>query len=221
MFISQGEWLLSVGLVLLAAFFDLLDGAVARALGVTSPIGKDLDSLADVVSFGVVPAFWAVSYSVGFEQQEALSPGLHWLGLLIAPSSALRLAKFNHDTRQTLGFIGLPTPANAMLWAGVILGCNWDTSTSLAELLLGLNKFIGPALALATTYLLHAELSMLSLKWKPGGLASNQWMFVLLGGCLVIIMMLGASAILGCMLWYLFLSITYALVSSRANVKNA
>jgi CDP-diacylglycerol--serine O-phosphatidyltransferase len=95
-----------IWLVALAGVFDFLDGFVARALKVHSPIGKELDSLADMVTFGLLPAiYWY--YLIGTEPYK-------YVALLIAVFSALRLAKFNVDERQVDGFIGVPTPANTL-----------------------------------------------------------------------------------------------------------
>ena len=103
--------------ILLGAIFDFFDGMVARALGVSSPIGKELDSLADVVTFGVAPSamlfslFQEVQYPMFMEPIRNFMP---YTAFIMAAFSALRLAKFNIDTRQTSSFIGLPTPANAL-----------------------------------------------------------------------------------------------------------
>ena len=110
-----------------AALFDLLDGMVARLLHATSNIGADLDSLSDVVSFGLLPALMA------FDLLRRIAPVLYpggesavlWMSapaLFVALMAALRLAKFNNDTAQHYGFKGLPVPANALLWGGVYGG---------------------------------------------------------------------------------------------------
>lgn len=97
--------------IVAAAVFDFLDGAIARALGAYSAMGKELDSLCDVVSFGLAPA--AMVYMI-------LPAPASYFALLIAVCGALRLARFNVDTRQTDGFIGLPIPANALFWIGMV-----------------------------------------------------------------------------------------------------
>lgn len=94
-----------------AAIFDFLDGAVARLLDAYSPLGKELDSLSDLVSFGVAPA--AMVYMI-------LPEPAKYFAITIPVLGALRLAKFNIDTRQTNGFIGLPIPANALFWIGMV-----------------------------------------------------------------------------------------------------
>jgi CDP-diacylglycerol--serine O-phosphatidyltransferase len=128
----------SIGLLMIGAMaFDFADGFAARALKATSPIGKELDSLADLVSFGILPGlmvFTMLKTMVPFEWQVNLPIDYFWtgektwkatlfsyIGLLIPLVSALRLAKFNVDTRQSYGFLGLPTPANALFFLSIFL----------------------------------------------------------------------------------------------------
>ena len=116
-FISSGKLEYALYFVLTGVFFDFLDGFSARLLKVSSPIGKELDSLADMVTFGVLPSF------VIYELLNPLTDGwMPYTSFLIAIFSALRLAKFNVDTRQREVFIGLPTPANAVFISGLTLG---------------------------------------------------------------------------------------------------
>ena len=98
---------------------------VARALGVSSPIGKELDSLADVVTFGVAPSAMLFSLFQEVQYPDFMEPVRNFMpytAFIMAAFSALRLAKFNLDTRQTSSFIGLPTPANALFWGSLIVG---------------------------------------------------------------------------------------------------
>lgn len=147
-------------LIILAAVFDFFDGMVARLLKVSSPIGKDLDSLADVISFGLAPACLLVH---GLWQSDAdFTLGL--FPLLIAAAAALRLAKFNNDTRQSTSFIGLPVPANALFWIGL------QSILPQIELMIGLTPLIilVYALVLIFSYLMLSELPMFSFKFKGG-----------------------------------------------------
>ncbi len=107
--------------IVIGAVFDFFDGLVARYLGVSGPIGKELDSLADVVTFGLAPAVIALQmiYLLVPTSAGTYSQLLCVVALPIAAFSALRLAKFNLDTRQSQGFIGLPTPANALFWGAL------------------------------------------------------------------------------------------------------
>jgi len=120
-FVFQKQWMLAASFVLLGILFDFFDGLAARSLNVSSEVGLQLDSLADMITSGVVPAF-----AMFFMLQDSLHidlmhsfvfDSIHllpFIGFLIALGSAYRLAKFNVDTRQTSSFIGLPTPANTL-----------------------------------------------------------------------------------------------------------
>lgn len=110
------------------AFFDLLDGLVARMLGVSGEFGKQLDSLADMVTFGVAPGFIAhelilraVFFAAGELPTQGVLPYLHFFSLLIPLGAALRLARFNISSTESKDFQGMPTPANALLWASIPL----------------------------------------------------------------------------------------------------
>ena len=114
--IMRGDFTLAGILIALALVFDFLDGLVARALKVHSELGKQLDSLADVVSFGVAPGFFMYKlFLLAGNTGEPVPEFLAYLAFLIPLFSALLLAKFNIDTRQTSFFIGMPTPANTLL----------------------------------------------------------------------------------------------------------
>ena len=115
----QGKYEWALTLIIIGAIFDFFDGMTARMLHVSSPIGKELDSMADDITFGLAPSaiafalFKEVHYP---EFMESLRPELPYSAFLIAVFSGLRLAKFNLDERQTSSFIGMPTPANALFW---------------------------------------------------------------------------------------------------------
>src|SRR5574344_855603 len=109
--------------IIVGAVFDFFDGMSARLLHVSSPIGKELDSLADDITFGLAPASIAFMLLADFPFcLDGVGRLLPYTAFLIAAFSALRLAKFNLDTRQTTSFIGLPTPANALFWASFVIG---------------------------------------------------------------------------------------------------
>lgn len=120
----SGNIELSFTWIIIGAVFDFFDGMSARLLNVSSPIGKELDSLADIVTFGVAPStilFSELSIMSYPAILEPLRPILPFTAYIMAAFSALRLAKFNLDERQALGFIGLPTPANALFWGRSLL----------------------------------------------------------------------------------------------------
>ncbi len=128
-FTSKGYLILGCYFIFIAAFFDLFDGLLARLLKVESKIGKDLDSLADVVSFGVLPALIVFKVLETVFALESTHPPvrsltsfpLAYIAFIIPVFSALRLAKFNNDLTQKFHFKGLPTPANALFWGSLIL----------------------------------------------------------------------------------------------------
>lgn len=174
------QYLYAVLFIILGATFDFFDGMSARALGVSSPIGKELDSLADVVTFGVAPS--AILFALFREVQypEFLLPlkdVLPYTAFLMAAFSALRLAKFNLDTRQSTQFIGLPTPANALFWGSLVLGQHAflvSARFNAAFLFLFMILFC---------WLLVAEVPMLALKFKNLSWKDNKEKFIFLLGC--------------------------------------
>lgn len=165
-----GHLTLAAGCILLGMVFDFFDGMTARLLNVKSDIGKELDSLADVVSFGVAPAVLAhflILKTLPGGTVENFSEWTLWeqvmvcLPLLIPAFSAYRLAKFNLDTRQATSFIGMPTPANALFWTGLVFGAEY--APSLYALLFADATVLGFC-AVILSILLISELPMFSLK---------------------------------------------------------
>lgn len=194
-------------LVIAAAVFDFFDGFAARMLHVSSPIGKELDSLADMVSFGLVPAV------VMFRLLLAVQSGWGWIacgGFLIAAFSALRLAKFNIDERQTEEFRGLPTPACALFFVSLPM---------LAPMVGGSDWLLHPALLLALTAafsaLLVCDMPMFSLKFKTFGLEKNRlrYVFLFLSVILIIWLRMAAPAVI--ILLYIVISTGRALVCRK------
>lgn len=180
--------------VLLAAFFDFCDGFMARLLKAYSPMGKELDSLADMVSFGFLPgmvAFSLLSETIAY-------PLLAYGGFIITVFSALRLAKFNIDTRQTTSFIGLATPANALLWVGLAYSYSEEITVYPYALL---------ALALITSLLLVSEIPMFSLKIKDLSWSKNRMRYIFIFGVLLCIALLQLNALPIIMLWYVVLNL--------------
>ena len=150
------EWALP--LMVLAAVFDFCDGLAARLLGAYSPIGGDLDSLADVVSFGVLPALML------YKVQPAEAPAiLRYLPLFVAVMSAVRLAKFNVDERQTLDFIGLPTPSCAMVCGSLAAFLYMQ-----GGVLSGAGPWLVAAVSVILGLLLVSEIPMFGMKIKKG-----------------------------------------------------
>ncbi len=190
--------------VFIAAFFDFLDGMAARLLKVHSEIGKQLDSLADVVSFGVLPSVIILHL---FNLSDASSGNLVWWyfsAFFIAVFSALRLAKFNIDTRQTNSFIGLPTPASAMVAASLPLILNQGNASFTGIIL---NKYFLVSYIIINCWLLVAELPLLSLKFKNLSLKENIYRFVLLVFAVVCLLIFKFAAIPVIIIFYIILSI--------------
>lgn len=188
--IFEGNMVMASYLVGLAAILDFFDGFAARLLKVSSPIGKDLDSLADMVTFGVVPGLimhrmLQIGYLVNHQDYEVIirNQWMVYIPLLIPVFSAVRLAKFNNDTRQSEAFIGVPTPANAILICSIPMIVNWDTQFDLKHC--GIIHFlIHPyailGLSVLMSFLLVAELPLFSLKFRQFGWKGNEIRYVFL-----------------------------------------
>lgn len=190
--------------VFTAAFFDFLDGMAARLLKVHSEIGKQLDSLADVVSFGVLPS--VIIYHLFYLPDTSSNNTIWWFysAFFIAVFSALRLAKFNVDMRQTNSFIGLPTPASAMLSASFPLILNQDNASFTGIIL---NPYFLIAYIVLNCWLLVAELPLLSLKFKNLGFNENIYRYVLLIFSVVCLVIFKFAAIPVIIFFYILLSI--------------
>ena len=205
-FYGNYQW--AVLMIVLGAVFDFFDGMVARALGVSSPIGKELDSLADVVTFGVAPSaivfylFHEVHCpDLNFEVINfELKSFLPYTAFLMAAFSALRLAKFNLDERQHQQFIGLPTPANALFWGSLVLGQHAFLVS------LKFNAVFLFLFMLLFCMLLVSEVPMLALKFKNFSWADNKQRYIFLIGCLPLLL-LGASSFAAIIVWYVVASI--------------
>lgn len=200
----EARYELAFAFIILSAVFDFFDGMLARLLNAPSPIGKELDSLADDVSFGVAPALMVFT----FLKEPALAyPAfltgvrdfIPYLAFLIAVFSGLRLAKFNVDERQTSSFIGLPTTANAPFWGALIVGGK--------DFLLGnVNALWILLLVVIFSLLLVSELPMFSLKFKNLSWQDNKIRFIFLIVCAPLFIFLGISGFAAVIVWYLILS---------------
>ena len=189
--------------IVVGAVFDFFDGMSARLLGVSSPIGKELDSLADVVTFGVAPSSMIYTLLLTLSKSgwnETLAFAIPYVAFVMAAFSALRLAKFNLDERQTTSFIGLPTPANALFWGALIVGNEnvFDENSYYIYLLI--------ILVFVSSWLLVAEIPMFALKFKHWGWRDNKVKYVFLISCLPILLIFGISGISVIIAWYICLS---------------
>ena len=183
--------------IIIGAVFDFFDGMSARLLGVSSPIGKELDSLADDITFGFAPSAIVFSY---LKTQELPLPYLEYTVFLMAAFSALRLAKFNLDERQATGFIGLPTPANALFWGSAIVGLQQHCIYY---------DWLNPSIlgcVYCSCYLLIAEIPMFALKFKHWGFKGNEIKYIFVISCIPLLLFLGVSGFAAIIAWYVLLS---------------
>ena len=202
-FAFQGELIVAAYAVLLAAIFDFFDGFASRVLKSFSGIGKELDSLADMVSFGVLPSVILYQLFLQAPQIDKISPYLNFIAFLIPVFSALRLAKFNTDSRQAEIFIGLPTPANGMLIGSFPL---------IMDQYPGLNRYIlNPyglsAFAIIMCALLVAEMPLMSLKFKNRNFNKNIYRYLLLLFSAILILFFKFAAVPVVIFMYIALSI--------------
>ena len=199
----QGDYQLALLFIVIGAVFDFFDGMSARLLHVSSDIGKELDSLADDITFGFAPSAIVFSFLSSFHIHLPLVP---FLAFVIAAFSALRLAKFNLDERQTLGFIGLPTPANALFWGALIVSLDmqtWFEPYQQPSYWL----YIVLALIPVSCYLLVAEIPMFALKFKTWGWKGNEIKYIFLLTCIPLLLLFGVSGLAAIIAWYVILSV--------------
>lgn len=194
---------MALWLIVAAAVFDFFDGFVARLLNQQSPLGVQLDSLADDVTFGVVPA--VVMFDL-YRRAEAMwvenDVVMQWLGvavLLIAAFSVLRLAKFNIDTTQSSEFEGLPTPANALLLVSLALLAQQGHVLLSKEVIL--------AIAALSCYLLISPIRMFALKFKGFGLKSNALRYGFIVAALAIIILVPTYSVVAIIVLYIVVSL--------------
>lgn len=195
----QGDAQLALLFIVIGAVFDFFDGMVARLLHVSSPIGKELDSLADDITFGFAPSAIVFNFLVPLTTH--LSPIIPYLAFIMAAFSALRLAKFNLDERQALGFIGLPTPANALFWGSLLVGLGEEIAT------LPYAGYLILAGVLISSYLLVAEIPMFALKFKTWGWKGNEIKYIFLLTCIPLLLLLEISGLAAIIAWYVILSV--------------
>ena len=206
-----------------AAVFDFLDGMAARLLSAYSEIGKQLDSLADLISFGLAPAamlFTMLELALFQKNQpifEIDATPLQWtflFSVLLVPiSGAFRLAKFNLDTRQSESFLGLPIPANAIFYASLGLILELGTSPVIEKIIL--NRFnLLTAIALLSA-LMISELPMFSMKFKHLKWTGNEVRFLFIALCIVLAIFLKFYAIPLIIISYIFVSIALKLFAKN------
>ena len=178
----------------MASVFDFCDGLSARMLGAYSPMGKELDSLSDLVSFGLAPAFLVMNAMIDGGSSEAMS----MVALLIALCGALRLAKFNVDTRQTTSFIGLPIPANAIFWIGTL---GWINSHGYP------GDIVMTVLVVVISLLMVSEIKMFSLKFANLSFRENVRRYTILLACALFVITDGVAGLAWTIILYVLISL--------------
>ena len=199
----QANYEAAILFIILGATFDFFDGMLARLFHVSGPLGKELDSLADDITFGFAPSvivfslFKEVQYPAFMQCMADIFP---YTAFIIAVFSALRLGKFNIDPRQSSSFIGMPTPANALFWGSLVVGGH---SFLVSDTFNALYLFI---LVLLMSYLLVAELPMFSLKFKNLSWKDNKISYIFLLVCIPLLVIFRISGFAAIILWYILLS---------------
>lgn len=222
LFVVSGDLVTGAIFMCIGIVFDFFDGLAARMLNAHSEVGLQLDSLADLITSGLVPSlvmvqllslsvtgnsfvisdfFSETSWNQSYENYVPL------IGLLIAVASAYRLAKFNVDDRQSSSFIGLPTPANSLLIVSLALILKFQSSQWIEGLLL--NQWVLIAVTLLSCILLNAEIFLFALKFKTWDVKSNMKRYIFLLVCLVAIITLKFLAIPVIIVFYILLSLLW------------
>lgn len=185
-FISEVNYEMAFYFVCLGIFLDFFDGFFARLFKVSSPLGLQLDSLADMVTSGLVPGYAMFSLMMSSQHDLTENVLFSYLGFIITLGSCYRLANFNIDTRQTDSFIGLPTPANALFILSLPLVLQFSNSLLILEILT--SQWVLLVVTLCSAYVLNAEIPLFSLKIKKFNIKDNalQIGFLLLSFLLIV-----------------------------------
>lgn len=221
-FAVQGNLVMAALFVVLGIFFDFFDGLAARSLNVKSELGLQLDSLADMVTSGVVPGI--VMYQLFLKALPSQpAPLINWttgqellvwdipvfalFGLLITLASGYRLAKFNIDERQSDSFIGLPTPANALLILSLPLILIFQPQPDIVSVIL--NEWFLVGLTLFSCFMLNAETPLFALKFKKWSFGENKLRYIFIVLCLVLLLIFQFVAIPLIIVSYVILSLIF------------
>lgn len=210
----QGHLAISALLIVLCSLLDFLDGMAARLLRAGSEMGKQLDSLADLISFGFASSAILYTYLAdsltGQNHTNGFTPLIPHLAFLIAVFSAIRLAKFNMDTKQSDTFIGLPTPANALFFASFPLVLTFADKQGIVYSALGYitsNTICIISFVVVFSYLLVSPVKMFSLKFKSLSWKNNKARFIFLGCSLCLVILLGFESPPTIMIVYMLISL--------------
>ncbi len=218
-FVSNAEFELAFFFVSLGIFFDFFDGFFARKFNVAGPLGVQLDSLADMVTSGVVPGY--VMYQMLLNSRVFLVLEWHnivlpFLGFIITLGACYRLAKFNIDTRQSDSFIGLPTPANALFFTSLPLVADYFHNE--IDLGFSYSKWFLIALTFLSAYVMNAEIPLFSLKIKNFSFAKYKLQVFFLVVSVLMLIFLQIVAVPLIILIYVLLSVINNIVNKKASV---
>jgi CDP-diacylglycerol--serine O-phosphatidyltransferase len=216
-YVFKGEIPVFAALTAASLVLDFLDGFFARMLKAYSPMGKELDSLADMVSFGLVPGaimhhLFMESVPLNLMLDQPLGKALSFFPFIITVFSALRLAKFNIDTRQTNSFIGLPTPAATIFVTGLAL-ILYNDPLHLTPTLL--NSFIIAGICMILSFLLVAELPLIALKFRSFGWNENQYQYSLIFLSIASVLLFKTAGIPLIIILYIILSVMANATASK------
>lgn len=214
-FAIKGDFFATAILVMVGIMFDFFDGFAARMLKVQGELGKQLDSLADMVTSGVVPGIVMMQLLVeafdvdavgyfGVDSYGSTGSNLPYLGLILTLGAAYRLAKFNIDERQSDSFIGVPTPAMSLFVISLPLIAQFDKESFLVSLIS--NQYFLLLITVLFTYLMNAEIPLFSLKFKNFSFKDNVIKYVFLLLSIVLIITLKIAAVPAIILAYIVLS---------------
>lgn len=210
-FAADKHFALAFAFVALGIFFDFFDGFFARIFNTSGPLGLQLDSLADMVTSGVVPGatmFFLMKSAMKVEVFSIADPASLFClsGFLITLGSGYRLARFNLDARQTHSFIGLPTPANCLFVLSLPL-IAYDKSGSLIALEILLNPYVLLVISLFSAWIMNAEIPLFSLKIKEFNLSKYFLQIFFLTAALVLIVFFGYTGVALTIMFYILLSV--------------
>ncbi|RME16129.1 MAG: CDP-diacylglycerol--serine O-phosphatidyltransferase [Bacteroidetes bacterium] len=202
-------------LVFISLLADFLDGLIARGLNIQSVIGKDLDSLADLVTFGLLPAI--VLYHLAEQQEHSV---WNYLCFLVVLFSAIRLAKFNHDTRQSYYFRGLPTPANAIFVLSLLIFSTYESpeisehsfwlkwNTVILSKIIYSTKTIR-FLSIISSVLLITPINLISFKSPRYTFSAIKHQLILMAGIILLTILFGKFVLFWAILWYILWSVIW------------
>lgn len=209
LFIFNGEIIIAVWILIAALLFDFSDGMAARLLNAYSDLGKQLDSLADVVSFGVAPGLIMYSLIRDASGMEFIGQGISYIAVIIPVLSGLRLGIFNIDTEQSESFRGLPTPANAFFIFSLVIAAHYSDSKLIQSLVS--SREILLFFTLCFSILMVTRIPMISLKVKHIRFKGNELRLLFLASSLLLFVLAGVASLPLIIIIYIVVSVANAI----------